>query len=59
MSVYFDKLSLNIEKKAFVVTGAGPKAFCAGGDVRALYDEILEADEESLGLSSLEYPCIM
>jgi enoyl-CoA hydratase/carnithine racemase len=37
------------EVKAFIVKGEGGRAFCAGGDVRAVYDEISASDESELG----------
>ena len=34
--------------KAVLIEGAGEKAFCAGGDIRALYDSMIESPKKSM-----------
>ena len=34
--------------KAVLIEGAGEKAFCAGGDIRALYDSMIENPKKSM-----------
>ena len=41
--------------KHVVITSAGDKAFCAGGDVRQLYDWGLAKDQQFLGFYKTEY----
>lgn len=38
LSAQFDAWAAQDDVEAIVMRGAGPKAFCAGGDIRALYD---------------------
>ncbi len=41
--------------KAVVIRGAGDRAFCAGGDIRTLYDNGVKNVEKSLAFFQLEY----
>ncbi|MBL0122660.1 MAG: enoyl-CoA hydratase/isomerase family protein [Betaproteobacteria bacterium] len=41
--------------KAIIVRGAGEKAFCAGGDIRSLYDTARRADGSELDFFREEY----
>jgi enoyl-CoA hydratase/carnithine racemase len=46
-SLLLDKINVpNTDVGAFVVKGAGGKAFCAGGDVKAIWQELQGADKE-------------
>jgi enoyl-CoA hydratase len=45
------------EVRAVLVQGAGERAFCAGGDIRALYRTLTtEGVEQAVGFYAVEYP---
>ena len=42
---------------AVLIKGTGERAFCAGGDIRWLYDTLIAgADDQALGFYAVEYP---
>ena len=41
--------------KAILIKGNGEKAFCAGGDIRALYENKSHGPEKLAGFFELEY----
>ena len=47
--------ALDANIKAIVVRGAGEKAFCAGGDIRALYETAKRGDRSELAFFREEY----
>ncbi len=50
-----DALALDSEIRAVVLRGAGDKAFCAGGDIRALYDSHLQGSTHHVSFFQEEY----
>ncbi|WP_339649338.1 enoyl-CoA hydratase/isomerase family protein [Halopseudomonas pelagia] len=45
---YLNDWSANSEVKAVVLRGNGDRAFCAGGDIRTLYDQHLAGDAQAI-----------
>lgn len=48
MKEVLQKTQEDLHSHALVIQGAGPKAFCAGGDLRSVYDAICHQDEQFL-----------
>ena len=55
MAALFADWTTNDDIKAIIVRGAGEKAFCAGGDIRALYDKAKRGDTGLLDFFREEY----
>ena len=52
----FSQYSADAEVYAVLITGAGDKAFCAGGDIRALYRSFKDAGSLHSEFFTAEYP---
>jgi len=52
----FDACAADRDVRAVIIKGAGGKAFCAGGDIRALYDSFKESGSVHLEFFVAEYP---
>jgi enoyl-CoA hydratase/carnithine racemase len=51
-----DSHAADPEVRAVLVKGAGDKAFCAGGDIRALYQSVKESGSFHIDFLRAEYP---
>ena len=56
LRVLFDEYSADPEVFAVLIRGAGEKAFCAGGDIRALYKSFKNAGSLHQEFFAAEYP---
>ena len=55
MSSLLDLWANDANIKAIILRGAGEKAFCAGGDIRALYDAAKHGNGAEQGFFRREY----
>jgi enoyl-CoA hydratase/carnithine racemase len=51
-----DRFAADSNVRAVFIKGAGEKAFCAGGDIRALYESYRNSGTLHLNFFSVEYP---
>jgi enoyl-CoA hydratase/carnithine racemase len=50
------RFAMDSDVRAVLIRGAGEKAFCAGGDIRALYDSYKNSGRPQLDFFAAEYP---